>query len=151
MKQFNVIEYDFNSRKVVPYDVLKYFRRSWNDKRFNFNKSSVKSKKDLKTWIERASQYQFWSRCEYECLIAPWPYRQLKVSDYTNEISEDYDKEYNVKLIIDNKIVKEKTIRKNEGLDGTMKFEDLEKIDVHQQIMMNIDIITDILAEEFNI
>ena len=151
MTQFNVIQYDFNSNKVVPYDVLTYFRRVWNDKEFNFDKSLVTSKKDLKAWIKLVSQHQFWCRCEYECLIAPWPYRQLRVSDFTNEVSEDFNKEYNVKLLIDDKIVKEKTIRKNDGLDGTIKFEDLKKIDVHEQIMMNIDIITDILAKEFNI
>ena len=151
MTQFNVIEYDFNSKKVVPYDVLTYFRRVWNDKEFNFDKSSVTSKKDLKEWIKLVSQCQFWGRCEYECLIAPGPYRQLRVADFTDEVSEDFNKEYNVKLIIDDKIVKEKTIRKNDGLDDTIKFEDLKKIDVHEQIMMNIDIITDILAKEFNI
>ena len=84
-------------------------------------------------------------------MIAPWPYRQLRVADFTDEVSEDFNKEYNVKLIIDDKIVKEKTVRKNDGLDDTIKFEDLKKIDVHEQIMMNIDIITDILAKEFNI
>ena len=151
MTQFNVIQYDFNSNKVVPYDVLTYFRKVWNDKKFNFDKSLVTSKEDLKAWIKLVSQYQFWSRCEYECLIAPWPYRQLRVADFTDEVSEDFNKEYNVKLIIDDKIVKEKTVRKNDGLDDTIKFEDLKKIDVHEQIMMNIDIITDILAKEFNI
>ena len=151
MTQFNVIQYDFNSNKVVPYDVLTYFRKVWNNKKFNFDKSLVTSKKDLKAWIKLVSQYQFWCRCEYECLIAPWPYRQLRVSDFTDEVSEDFNKEYNVKLLIDDKIVKEKTIRKTDGLDGTIKFEDLKKIDVYEQIMMNIDIITDILAKEFNI
>ena len=51
----------------------------------------------------------FWARCEWECLIAPWPYR-------------------------------EDTLTK-----------ELKKIDVHEQLMANIEVLVDILAEEFKI
>jgi hypothetical protein len=113
IKKFNVIEYNFNSRKVEHYDVLPYFRREWKDRPYYYNdnweKIFVKTKNDLKRWIKDKSHYQFWARCEYECLIGPWPYNEEKI------------------------------------------FDDLKKIDVHEQIMMNIDIITDVLYNEFEI
>jgi hypothetical protein len=108
-KIFNVLEYDFNSRNISYYDVLPYFRRCWNAKDFNFEKDEVKDRNTLSIWIKRTSHYNFWARCEYEFLMAPWPYREDKLID------------------------------------------DMKKIDVHEQIMMNIDIITDILFDEFNI
>lgn len=30
MKKFNVIQFDFNSKKVEHYNVLPYFREDWN-------------------------------------------------------------------------------------------------------------------------
>lgn len=109
MKQFNVLDYNWNTKTIDKYDVLPYFRDTWNDSIYNFDKENVHTKDNLKDWILRASQYQFWARCQYEFMIAPWPYR-------------------------------EETLVK-----------DLIKIDVHKQIKMNIDIITDILATEFKI
>ena len=108
-KIFNVLEYDFNTRKISYYDVLPYFRNCWTDKGYNFEKDKVKDRKTLKEWIKRTSRYNFWARCQYEFLTAPWPYREDKL------------------------------------------IEDMKKIDVHEQIMMNIDIITDILFNEFKI
>lgn len=107
-KEFNVIEYNWNG-KVQPYDVLPYFRNAWNSKSYNFDKKEVTNKKDLKSWIERVSQYRFWARCEYEFVMLPWPYKQ------DDPLSEG------------------------------------KKIDVHWQIMNNINILVDILSEEFKI
>ena len=66
-------------------------------------------KKTLQEWIESTSRYMFWARCQYEFLMAPWPYKE----------------------------------------DTLIK--DMYKIDVHEQIMNNIDVITNILYEEFKI
>lgn len=107
--QFNVLEYNWNRRENVAYDVMPYFRNNWKSKNFNFDKDKVKDRKTLKEWIERCSRYMFWARCEYEFLMAPWPYR-----------------------------------------DDTLK-DDMKKIDVHEQIMMNIDVITELLFNEFKL
>lgn len=109
MKQeFNVLEFNFTTRKLDHYDVLPYFRREWKSKKYDsFGKSKVKNKAQLKEWIMKAAHYQFWSRCEYEFLIGPWPYKEDKLK------------------------------------------EELIKVDVFQQIMINIDIVTDILYKEF--
>lgn len=107
-KIFNVLLMDWNNKKIVPYDILPYFRRVWEDKPFlyddNFKKQPIKNKSDLKEWVEHNSRYQYWARCEYEFLVLPWP-------------NHENDK--------------------------------AKKIDVHFQIMQNIDIVTDILYDEF--
>lgn len=60
----------------------------------------------MKDWVQRVARCEFWSRCEYEHVIGPWPWR-------------------------------------NNNLE-----EQVIKIDVYQQIMMNIDIIVEILYNE---
>lgn len=130
MKKFNVIEYDWSKRTKSEYDVLPYFRRVWNDKKFNFDKKEVKTKEDLKKWIIKASHYQYWARCEYEFLIAPWPFGSKKMLDELQKIEIKQENSIEISNII---------------------IEDMYKIDVHEQIMMNIDIITEILSKEFKI
>lgn len=105
MKQFNVILMDFNSKSIVPYDVLPYFRRNW--KKDHQNILSPSSREELKQWIIDNAKYQFWARCEYEIMIGPWPYRKDHI------------------------------------------IEELHKVDAFEQIMFNIDVITDILTKEF--
>ena len=92
MKKFYVLTWNFNSDRLVHYDVLPYFRR---------NCAKCDNYKSFKGEVERTSRYKFWARCEYEMICSGWP------------------------------------VQKNEY-----------KLDVHEQVMMNIDIITDILWEE---
>ena len=119
MTKFNVINWDFNSDKLVFYDVLPYFREAYKERVAQVKKFS-KSKRGqeilringdywyipdtpemLKKFIKAQSQYQFWGRCEYECIVHGWP------------------------------------VRKNE-----------HKLDIHEQVVANLDIITNILWEE---
>lgn len=130
IKTFNVILYN---NKPEFYDILPYFRRMWEHR----YKEEVKNKKELKDWVIRMSQYQFWARCEYEWLIASWPFGMKNISEdlskYFSNKKEEQDS-YTESVYVSNIITQNMT-----------------KIDVHYQIMMNIDIITDILAEEFKI
>ena len=139
MKQFNVIQYDFNHKKVIHYDVLPYFREEWNSKHHKEEKNKIKeakSKELLRQWIISRSYYKFWGRCEYEHLIAPWPFGSYRIKkDLKKLLSPEFD---------------------IEKLDDSIKFynilmQDMEKIDIHGQILMNIDIITDILYNEFEL
>ena len=130
-KKFNVLLRDFNKKKPIPYDVLPYFRREWAER---YKDIPVKTKEELKKWIKDRSQYQFWSRCEYEFLIAKWPFggRQL-TEDMEKFIATNPDlKDNKTNIDMCNIITK-----------------DMDIIDVHEQIMMNIDIVTDILYNEF--
>lgn len=128
--EFNVIEYDWNQKKPKPYNVLPYFRDVWRSRKTNFEKEKVHDKETLKEWIVKASQYMFWARCEFEFLIAPWPFGSYQLRQELKTIENtpiDYDKLINIIM------------------------QDMKKIDIHEQILMNIDIITDILYKEFRI
>jgi len=137
-KKFNVLLRDFNKRCVVPYDVLPYFRSEWADRPYNwdddFKRVDVKTWEDLKSWVKSRSQYQYWARCEYEFLVAPWPFGNHRLTDNLKEFFKDKpdisDYTNNNKLM-------------------NIITDDMEKIDVHKQLMYNLDILTDILYEEF--
>ena len=137
-KKFNVLLRDFNKKKPTFYDVLPYFREKWEECPYNWDEDNkevlVKTKEELKKWIKDRSQYQFWSRCEYEFLIAKWPFggRQL-TEDMEKFIATNPDlKDNKTNIDMCNIITK-----------------DMDVIDVHEQIMMNIDVVTDILYDEF--
>ena len=125
---FNVLLFDWNSKKYESYDVLPYFRRCWYDGKYNFDKDKVTDRFTLLNWIKKVSHYQFWARCEYEFLIAPWPFGTKKMLEELQNTEINTDNDIKIYNIITN---------------------DMHKIDVHEQIMMNIDIITDILMKEF--
>jgi hypothetical protein len=136
LKKFHVLNFEFCSKKKIEYDILPYFREEWNSKKCCFEKDKVKTKNDLKEWILRASSYRFWSRCEYEFLMAEWPFGSKRLNEEMQEfISSNPDLQtIDDRLKLDNIIIR-----------------DMYKIDIHEQIEMNIDVITDILSEEFNI
>lgn len=95
MSEFNVIFYDFNRKKFIPYNVIPYLVDCYNkaeDKPVTFE--------EFKKFVKDESMYQFWSRCEYEIILESWP-----ISDIH------------------------------------------EKTDIYQQIMMNIDIVTEVLMK----
>ena len=137
-KEFKVLLMDFNRKKYEAYDVLPYFRNIWRGHRFNwdkdYNKIPVKTKEQLKEWIIDWARYQFWARCEYEFLMASWPFgshsmtEEMKEFLKTNPDIDNYDDDLRFCNII---------------------IRDMVKIDVYVQLMMNIDILVDILNDEF--
>lgn len=131
---FNVLNYNGFNNKIEQYDVLPYFRNSWKNK--SFDAKQVKSKSDLKQWIESASRYMYWARCEYEFLMASWPFGSKSMYGEVKEFfktPKDLD-DYSTRIDFDNIVIR-----------------DMSKIDIHEQIMMNIDIIVEILYKEFNL
>lgn len=97
IKEFYVINENFNGREFEPYNVMGYFVDCY--------KETKKSERpvtfdEFKEFIKRKSTYMFWCKCEYEIVLKPWV-----------------------------------------GLTAE------RKIDVHWQIMMNIDIVTEILMD----
>lgn len=72
MLVFNVIVYNFNTKKFEPYNIFTYLEREYEkDLSKNLLKDMFRDK--LKKWILDKSQYMFWSRCEYEVILSPWP------------------------------------------------------------------------------
>lgn len=131
---FNVLNYNGFNNQIEKYDVIPYFKNVWKSK--SFNSKEVKTKSDLKEWIISASRYMFWARCEYECLIASWPFGSKKMIDEVKNFFEDKKNldDISTRIDFENIIIR-----------------DMEKIDIHEQIMMNIDIIVDILYKEFKL
>lgn len=97
MKQFNVIFYDFNKNKMIPYDVMPYLVDCYEKAKKG---KKPTTREEFRKFIDRESAYMYWARCEYEIILSDWP----------NQSTE-------------------------------------EKWDIYRQIMMNIDIITDLLME----
>ena len=141
LKKFNVLT--FSNGKIREYDVLPYFRDSWKEKYNKEEKEKIKAAKykakrmQLFTeWVRGRSLYMFWSRCEWEMLIGSWPYGSKRINDQMKEfMSENRNLDnYNDSIVLDNIITS-----------------DMEKIDVHRQIEMNIDTIVDILYTELKL
>ena len=80
MKAFNVINYNFNAQKFESYDVIPYLINAYKDtvKRHHNNPNDKYWKvpqtfDEFKEFVKKESQYQFWSRCEYEIILVDWP------------------------------------------------------------------------------
>ena len=75
MKSFNVIIYDPNLRKFVEYDIMPYLIRTYNEKKER-KETLPKTFDEFKNFVKSESQYQFWSRCEYEIILIDWPWQK---------------------------------------------------------------------------
>ena len=121
-KEFNVINYDFNSKKVVSYNIIPYLLS-----RYEKEKNKPKTFDEFKECIKNWSMYQWWARCEYEIIVSPWP--------YTLSPSERAKEENNVEAWKEH---------------WKKHLNECQKIDIHYQVMMNLDIITKIFMEIVN-
>ena len=137
-KEFKVLLMDINKKTYEEYDILPYFRREWNIRPFGrdekYKKIPVTTKPQLRKWVDAFAKYQFWSRCQYEFLMAQWPFCTRKINDdirHYVKVNPDANNEKD-DIQLCNIIIK-----------------DMVKIDVYEQIRMNIDVIVDILYEEF--
>lgn len=133
---FNVLWFNFSTKKVEYYDVLPYFRDCWNNKCYKNEVKTIKSFDQLKEWIICKSRYMYWARCQYEFLIASWPFGSKRLKDDMKLLlaSEFNIDDYDQCLKFENIIIK-----------------DMTKIDIHYQIMMNIDIVVNLLNNEFHV
>lgn len=140
-RKFNVLIY--KQGKVEYYDVLPYFRNCWKEKYNKEQKEAIKQAKQpskrkqlFKEYIISRSKYMYWGRCEFETLLARWPFGSYRMKEEMKKFLQgpinldDYTQCLNFENII---------------------IADMHKIDVHDQIMMNIDILIDILYKEFKL
>lgn len=124
MKQFNVINFDFNAQKFVAYDVIPYLVRKYRERVSTRDKLEQELKNatsetemnlyidsleywrvpqtygEFKKFVQDESQHQFWARCEYEIVLVDWPCQKIE-----------------------------------------------DKWDVYDQIMMNLDVVTQLVIE----
>ena len=97
-KPFYTIIYNINKKEFEHYDIMPYLIEEYKKKKKK--KKHPKTFDEFKKFIEGASMYMYWSRCEYELILTSWPCEDKK-----------------------------------------------EKINIHNQIMMNIDVITNLLMD----
>lgn len=121
MKEFNVIIYDINKKEFEPYNIIPYLVKCYNE-----DKNKPKTFDEFKEFVRSKAMYRWWSRCEYEILLGPWP--------YLTSPSERYDKKG------ENDIEAWKEHWKKH-------LKELHKIDVWDQIKMNLDVITELFIE----
>ena len=74
-KEFNVICYDINRRTFIKYDIMPYLLSKYKNLK---KKDRPKEFDECKDFIKKKSQYQWWSRCEYEIIISEWPVEKYK-------------------------------------------------------------------------
>lgn len=78
MKPFYVLRWDFNKDTIVPYDIMRYLKDTWDEeKKRGFRVFSSDGEPEtfesFKKFILSASQYQFRAKCEYEMICHGWP------------------------------------------------------------------------------
>ena len=98
MKSFYVIVYDINRKTFIPYDVIPYLKKCYYEATYK-----PETLEEFKSFVERESMYQWWSRCEYEIILSDWPSQCQQ-----------------------------------------------KKIDVHYQVVMNLDTVAKVLMESIN-
>ena len=76
---------DINKNTYEEYDILPYFRREWKIRPFGrdekYKKIPVTTKPQLREWVDAFAKYQFWSRCQYEFLMAHFYIRNDVILD----------------------------------------------------------------------
>jgi len=92
MRAFNVIVYDFNHKKFIPYDVIPYFVQAYNDLKEKKYKKVPETFEEFKEFVRSKGMYQFWARCEYEVILVDWPGQKVeKKIDVWNQIEMNLD------------------------------------------------------------
>ena len=118
-KEFNVIGYDINKKEFVPYNIIPYLISQYQKET-----NKPKTFDEFKEFVKKKSMYQWWSRCEYEIVLGPWP--------YTLSPSERAKEEDNVEAWKEH---------------WKKHLDECHKIDVHYQVMMNLDVITTLVMD----
>ena len=124
MKEFNVIVYNINSKEFESYNIIPYLVSCYNKK-----EKRPQTFDEFKEFVRNESMYQWWSRCEYEIILSPWPYISSPSERWNKKEEDDVEawKEHWKKHL-----------------------KECEKIDVFYQIRMNIDVITSLVMESVN-
>lgn len=120
-QKFYVLTWDFNSDHLTHYDVLPYFRRCYAER-----KKKGKGKRIQKIIAEDPKMKKYYGVPETRAELREFIESE---SRYTYWARCEYEM-----------IIHGWPVRKNDY-----------KIDAHEQVMMNIDVIVDMLAKEFKI
>ena len=95
-KKFNVLVWDTNAKKLTTYDVLPYFRRTYEKKK---KADRPTTREEWVDFVKSQGKYMFWARCEWEIIISEWP--PYPKEDRSVKIDVWYQIENNLDLVVD--------------------------------------------------
>ena len=130
---FYVINEDMYKRRTFgPYDIMPYLIEEYKDTKKSKHRKTPETFEEFKEFVKDKCLYQYWGRCEYEVLIGSWPFGSYKMRQEVKEF-----------------------IKKEPNLDDyrtdvdflNIITQDMQKMDVYEQVMMNHDTVTKILME----
>lgn len=130
---FYVVNESFIKRGTFgPYNIMPYLVDEYNETKKSKHRKTPETYEEFKTFVKDKSQYQYWGRCEYEFLMGTWPFGTKKMTEEIVEFAKDGidTEDWKKKIDLCNIIT-----------------QDMQKIDVYEQIMMNHDTVTKILME----
>ena len=72
---WNVFTFDFNSKKLKIYNVLSHtlFVESVEKRAKELYRDNLPDYTKFREYVRLELQYYFWSKCEWELVMSPWP------------------------------------------------------------------------------
>ena len=93
---WNVLLHDFNSDKIITYNV---FSDEFKENLYKeYRKKKINNKLELKEYIKSKMMYRYWSRCEYEIAVGGL---HSKHPENFEKIDAYYQLEMNLDHIVD--------------------------------------------------
>ena len=89
--EYNVIKENINTKQFEAYNIFPYLEMQYLALP---KRKRPKKEEDIKKFILVESQYQFWSRCEYEIILTSWPCK-----DYETKIDVFWQIQNNIDAI----------------------------------------------------
>lgn len=132
MKEFNVIIFDFNSNKFVAYNVIPYFVNKYNDR----VKANKEANDALKNAVQRGDEHEIENATSL--LKSVW----YKIPESFEEFKDfvKNESQYQFWARCEYEII----------LEDWPCQKTSEKWDVHRQVMMNLDTVTNIVIAAVN-
>lgn len=152
--EYYVFEIDINTTKIKWFNIFN--QSVLQDIQRLLKNKEIDSKNKFKDRLNSIFMYYYWSKCEHEVLISPWPQVRLcegRLNKNNLTINKDWyaegeDLQYECK----NPEMFEKMTRLKSGEFYLQNQADYShtKMDVYEQIKRNLDLITDVVLEHYD-
>lgn len=152
--EYYVFEIGVNTNEIKWFNIFN--QGVLNDIRNVLKNKEINTKSKFKDELKKIFMYYYWSKCEHEVLISPWPPKGLyegRLNKRSLTINKDWytegeDLQYECK----NPEMFEKIKRLKSGefyLQNQSDYYHI-KMDVYEQIKRNLDLVTDIVLKHYD-
>ena len=93
IEPYYVIVWNFNKDQIDKFNIMDYLIECYKETKKSKKLITPKTFEEYKDFILRKSKYQFWSRCEYECIVYCWP---VKKNKYKLDVYQQIEMNINV-------------------------------------------------------